>query len=403
MSDKKNILFISHREVSDCSDGGMISTFYASKYFAQKSNAFFAFLCEKIDETLLQKYRNANLDPVPYEADTKDNFFKYPLSLFSGLSFKFCKFYHKKFLENLSSVIEKNNIEIVWCFAAQTAKYGIELKKRYPDLKIYLREENIEYKLVKQYAKSQTNILLKIISYFEYLKTKCFEVSSWKNFDKIFFISDTDLKIAQSNFKNFGNLKLVYSGTDINNFNYAEINPEENSFLFSGNLKTFQNKQNLTYFIDKIWKYFIKKVPDAKLYITGNTTEYLLSKLNLTENDLNCLNIVNLGFVDNIYEIIKSKKYFISPTLYGSGFRIKVLEGMALGKIVFVTDIDYSMSNLFKDMINIVHFSNFDDFYKKYTELTNNNNLQNSIMINASKLIKENFTWDKYVESADIL
>ena len=76
---------------------------------------------------------------------------------------------------------------------------------------------------------------------------------------------------------------------------------------------------------------------------------------------------------------------------------------MALGKIVFVTDIDYSMSNLFKDMINIVHFSNFDDFYKKYTELTNNNNLQNSIMINASKLIKENFTWDKYVESADIL
>ena len=114
-------------------------------------------------------------------------------------------------------------------------------------------------------------------------------------------------------------------------------------------------------------------------------------------------NIINLGFVNNIKKTILSKQYVISPTLYGSGIRLKVLEALSLGKMVFVTDIDYTMSHLFEDKVNIIHYKDANDFYNKYIQINNDIDLQEKIMCNAKQLIREYFSWNRYIERADIL
>ena len=218
----------------------------------------------------------------------------------------------------------------------------------------------------------------------------------WKKFNKVFFISDTDIETAKRFNKNIDNSNLVYDGMELTNID-ENIDVEENSFIFTGSFSSYQNENNLRYFIKNIWQPFVKKVPEAKLYLTGNPDEVLFEKLKISKILLKNNNIINLGFVDDIKKTILSKQFVVSPTLYGSGIRLKVLEALSLKKVVFVSDIDYEMASCFKDMENVVHYSNENDFYKKYKQIIGNTNLYYNISDEGYKLVQKNFSWDKYL------
>ena len=101
-------------DVYPCKHGGHIEIFCSMKSFAQKCNAFLAFPTLENTDTAINKYKPFNMRAIPYYLDTKDNYLKYPLSLFSKLSFKFSKFYRKEFMLQLCNIIKKNNRDTVF-------------------------------------------------------------------------------------------------------------------------------------------------------------------------------------------------------------------------------------------------------------------------------------------------
>lgn len=392
-----NLLCIAPQCPLPCIDGGKIGIFYPLKYLAQKLNVFFTTPVLNINEDIINEFNMYNIKYYPFELNTNDDYFKYPSSLLKPLSFKFNKYFSPLYLKYIEKIIVENQIKILWINAPHMAIYALKLKKKYPYLKIYLREHNIEYDLVLQYARSQKNIFMKMFSYIEYYKTKRYEVSLWNKFDKVFFISDTDLAEAKKYNKDINETNLIYDGMEIPEIP-NNIIEEQNSFIFTGNLKSFQNENNLKYFIKNIWIPFRQLEPNAKLYLTGNTDDCLISKLKISKKVLSENNIINLGFVEDIKITILSKQYVVSPTLYGSGIRLKVLEALSLKKIVFVSDIDYTMCKKFKNMENIVHYSNFDDFVNKYFLLKDNEDFCNKIEEEGYNLVKNFFNWDSYVK-----
>lgn len=383
-----------------CIDGGKIGIFYPLKYLAQKLNVFFTTPVLNINEDIINEFNMYNIKYYPFELNTNDDYFKYPSSLLKPLSFKFNKYFSPLYLKYIEKIIIENQINILWINAPHMAIYALNLKKKYPYLKIYLREHNIEYDLVLQYARSQKNIFMKMFSYIEYYKTKRYEVSLWNKFDKVFFISDTDLAEAKKYNKDINETNLIYDGMEIPEIP-NNIIEEQNSFIFTGNLKSFQNENNLKYFIKNIWIPFRQLEPNAKLYLTGNTDDCLISKLKISKKVLSENNIINLGFVEDIKTTILSKQYVVSPTLYGSGIRLKVLEALSLKKVVFVSDIDYNMIKYFRDMLNIVHYSNYEDFYNKYLKLKNDKILFDKIKKNGYNLSLKIFNWDNYIEKVE--
>jgi len=48
-------------------------------------------------------------------------------------------------------IIIEENINFVWVSAPHMVKYALKAKKKFPKLKIFLREHNIEFKLVEQF------------------------------------------------------------------------------------------------------------------------------------------------------------------------------------------------------------------------------------------------------------
>ena len=92
------------------------------------------------------------------------------------------------------------------------------------------------------------------------------------------------------------------------------------------------NEDAAYYFATEVYPLIKKKFNDAEFIIAGkNPTSKLIG--------LECEGIHITGFVDDMYKTISSSEIYVSPLKYGSGTKNKVLEAMAVGMPVFLTEV----------------------------------------------------------------
>lgn len=387
----KKLLVIAPQNPYPAHDGGKISIYYPLINLAQYFQIHFVFnYFQPLPPDIQKHFEDFGIKIYPQKVNTKDSLPRILLNLFSSLPYKFQKYHKQRILKKIKEIVQKENIEFIWCNHTHMAWYALQLQKEF-DVKIFLREHNIEYSLVQQVMQLNKPGLLRTFIKLQYLKTKRHEISCWKKFDRTFFISDLDFSIAKIECSNCTKLDLLYDSFP----EKKEIQAEEKepySFIFTGNIDTYQNSYNLQTFIKEIWEPLIKADPRWKLYITGNKDEIIKKKI---KTDFAANNITNLGFVDNIDQVINSKKYFVSPTYIGSGLRIKVLNAMASGAVCFLTPLDANMLSFFTDFDNIIEFNNFNEFYIKLIRLESSESLYNSISLQALS-VGAKISWKDY-------
>ncbi len=393
----KKILYLSPQNVIPPIDGGKIGIYYPIRELANHFEIYFAYIDSSTIDTS-NSYKDINVNPIRFYIDTNDSISKILKNIFEIIPFKMNKYFSKRFLQVLIELVREKKIDMIMVSHSHMACYALEIKKAC-NIPIFLREHNIEYQLVEQYVKYEKNYIKRIIAAWQAVKTKRYEINLWGKFDKIFFISDNDLNEAINHINaTSGKYIVLYDGYETKN-NILKREYENDSFIFTGSIKTIQNKINLSNFINNIWIQFLSKIPKSKLYITGNTDETLVNNLGKSMEELNKLNIYNLGFIDNIDYVILSKQFFISPTIIGSGIRIKVLHAMSLGIPVIASRIDCSMVRYFKDMENIICYENKEDFIEKINLLQKNLPLYESIGRKAHLLIKNKLNWSNYINN----
>jgi glycosyltransferase involved in cell wall biosynthesis len=252
--------------------------------------------------------------------------------------------------------------------------------------------------LVEQFVDFSKNPLYKLIAIWQLKKTKLLEQKYWELFDKIFFISDYDYEIAKSLRPDLTSKFLVlYDGFEVKKF--CEVKEySNNTFIIPSDIKTLQNQVSIKWFIEKIWipSFDYIKQNSFVLSITSGSQhewEKILGIYNLEQ-----FNIRFLGFVENIDEELFKHKYVISPTVMGSGLRLKILHGMALGKVVFATGYDVKTVKVFKDMDNIVAFNDRVEFIEKVKTLEKDQSLYNILSKNAVETVQKYFNWNHYAE-----
>jgi glycosyltransferase involved in cell wall biosynthesis len=101
-------------------------------------------------------------------------------------------------------------------------------------------------------------------------------------------------------------------------------------------------------------------------------------------------NVVFKGEVADAYEFINSKSIMVVPLFSGSGMRIKIIEGMALGKPIVTTAIGTEGISTTSGE-NIVVTEDADGFVQSISDLIENREYFNKISKNAIEYIHENF------------
>jgi len=399
---KPKLLFLAPQNPYPPTDGGKIGIYYPVKYLSRFFEIYFITPVKHIDDKTkvsVKHFENLGVNYVPVVKNTDDKITDLLKNIFLEIPFKWYKYYSEDIYILCDELIRTKNIKYILTSAPHMGLYSIKLKQKYPNLKIFLREHNIEYSLVEQFAQFTNNPIYKTIAKWQLRKTKFMEQKYWEYFDKVFFISDFDYEIAKKVRPDLVNKFIVlYDGFEIDTKS-CKSNDYKNAFILPSNVHTPQNQVSLKWFIKEIWIPSLDwiKQNNLTLSITGGSKDEWLKVLG--SKNLENLNIRILGFVEDIDSELCKYKYVLSPTIFGSGIRLKILHAMALGKVVFATPYDVSTAKAFKDMDNIVEFKTPNDFMNKYRKIQNDYSLYTSISKRAIETVKNYFNWDRYAET----
>lgn len=116
-----------------------------------------------------------------------------------------------------------------------------------------------------------------------------------------------------------------------------DYHPDESSFRrplslsFIGSLDWMPNQEGLQWFLDEVWTPLLAPAfPELTFHIGGRTAPRWLRELKMDR-------VVFHGEVPSAPDFLNQHAVMVVPLLSGGGMRAKILEGMAVGKVVVST------------------------------------------------------------------
>jgi len=265
------------------------------------------------------------------ELDNRINAFEAFTNLFSKDSYHIARFVSSAFEKILIQLLSENEYDVIQLESLYLAPY-IDTIRKHSKAKIAMRAHNVEFEIWERITFNTKNPVKKW--YLKHLveKLKRFEIAQLGKYDIMLPITERDAKI----FRKLGyNNKYVVTPIGIDNREYMADDQSFNqaaSISFIGSLDWIPNLEGIQYFLSKMWGDIHRKFPTLKFHIAGrNTPEWL--KL------MNYPNVIFHGEVASAKDFINEHSLMLVPLQSGSGMRAKILEGMALGKVVISTPI----------------------------------------------------------------
>lgn len=301
--------------------------------------------------------------------------------LFSKRPYNATRFISNTFARELQKVLRENDFDVVQLEGLYVCPY-IPLIRKNSKAKIIYRAHNIEHEIWSRtavMAHGPEKWYLKNLS----KRIKSFEVQTLNKYDLLVPITGRDGIILNK----LGNNKPVHvsqTGIDSSVLIPNSKNLKHPTLFHIGSLEWAPNQEGLIWFFDNCWDAVREKYPDLQFFIAGRNAPAWFQKM------MNLPNVVFKGEVVDAYEFINSKSIMVVPLFSGSGMRIKIIEGMALGKPIITTAVGTEGISTTSG-VNIVVTENAEGFVQSISDLIENRGYFDKISKNAIEYIHENF------------
>lgn len=330
------ILFLANKMPYPTKDGGTIATLSMAKAIARLGN--------QVTILAMNTYKhNYNIQDLPKELKELIEFHTVSVDtkikppellinlLFSGLPYNAKRFVSHNYEQALIELLDKNKYDIVQLEGLYLYPYISTIRKHFKG-KIALRAHNIEHEIWKRTLQNQKAGVRKWYIKLLTRRMRKFEINSLNKFDILIPITERDGHV----FEFLGNKApkcVAPVGIDIDKYDLVTIEDIKPDLAFIGSLDWGPNQEGIKWFLDNVWPLILKSRPDAKFHIAGRNAPKNY------ELDVRRQNVVFHGEVDDAMAYLTHYNYMIVPLLSGSGMRVKIIEGMATGRVVFTTTI----------------------------------------------------------------
>ena len=381
------ILFLANKVPWPLKDGGAIGTFSIS-YGLAKAGCHVDMLAintkkhhinpTEIPEDIRQAMQietvqiNTDISPVKMLGNL----------LFSRKAYIASRFYHQDFENKLIAKLKSTDYDVVILEMLYLASY-IPCIREHSKAHITMRAPNIEHEIWSQIAKNEHNTLKRIYLRNLAKRIKRLEYSVMNQYDSLIPVSD----VNGETYKNMGvtvPIVMTTTGVFLDKLPHNKAVQEENALSHIGALDWMPNLEGLSWFIDEVWPLILEKRPNTSFYIAGRNAPAN------AEEKLNGKNIKYLGEVPDAYDFIQSKSILIVPLLSGSGMRVKIIEGLALGRSIVSTKTG-------AEGIDLVHnkhlkiVQNKEEFANSCIELLDNPEEREKLSKNGEAFVRENY------------
>jgi len=301
--------------------------------------------------------------------------------VFSNKPYNATRFISDTFAQELKKILQENEFDVVQIEGLYVCPY-IPVIRANSKAKIIYRAHNIEHEIW-----SRTAIMAHGFEKY-YLRNmskriKKFEIQTLNKYDLLVPITGRDEAILDK----LGNKKpshVSQTGIDSSVLIPNSKNLKHPTLFHIGSLEWSPNQEGLIWFFENCWDAIRERYPDLQFYVAGRNAPPWFQKL------LNLPNVVFKGEVADAYEFINSKSIMVVPLFSGSGMRIKIIEGMALGKPIVTTPVGTEGISTTSGE-NIIVVTNVEGFVQSISDLIENREYFDKISKNAIEYIHENF------------
>jgi polysaccharide biosynthesis protein PslH len=300
--------------------------------------------------------------------------------LFSSLPYNAERFISKEFDDILKELLIEEKFDIIQLEGLYLAPY-LGTIRAYSKARVVMRAHNIEHEIWERTVTRTEGIKKLYISHLA-RRIRRMEFRFLNSYDAILPITSRD----GEKLRKFGcrlPLHVVPMG-----INAGELLPDHSKLEFPslfhiGALDWMPNQEGLLWFFENVWKKILAKHPDLLFYLAGRNAPQHFKTLPYQ-------NVVFVGEVDDAYDFIRSKAVMIVPLLSGSGMRIKIIEGMVLGKAIVTTSIG-TEGIATKHGNNIFITDDPEDFARDVCALIRDRNFCLKIGENARNFVVEHY------------
>ena len=322
--------------------------------------------------------------------DTKLNIVDAFSNLVTYDSYNISRFFSPDFDQLVIKTLQSTNFDIVHLESLFTTPY-LETIRNHSNAKIVLRSHNLEYMIWERLASETNNPAKKIYLNLLSNQLKNYEIDIISKIDGIAAISKEDekkyLKLGCKS-----PLQTIPFGIDTKAYKSIEkkINIGQLSFFHLGAMNWKPNLEAVGWLNKDIWPTISKSFPEYKLHLAGkNMPQWIIN------NSSN--SIINHQEVESAIDFMNEFDIMLVPLLSAGGIRVKIIEGMALGKVIISTRIGAEGID-YKDGVNLIIANTALEFRDKIKWLTNNPKKIKEIGDNAKNYILEKYDNKKISE-----
>jgi glycosyltransferase involved in cell wall biosynthesis len=308
-----------------------------------------------------------------------------PVSLFFNLIFSdkpynLQRFRSKEFSIELEKLI-KTQFDIIQ-FEGLSMYHYLKVIRQNTSIPVVFRPHNIENLIWSQLAAEERNWYKSL--YFRILgrRIKKIERNICNKFDALVPISSSDLAWFKSENLSRPSLITIPGYNPMESGEYSVTDPCK--VFFIGALDWLPNIYGLNWFVKEVWPLVVNRVPEAEFYIAGRKASVK------TIAGLKGKNIFFNGEVDSSTHFIKDKTVMVVPLFSGSGIRMKIIEGMSLGKCIVATPLAAEGLD-YENKKNIFIAAGVSDFSDCIIELITNQDIRRETGENAIKNVRKNY------------
>lgn len=304
------------------------------------------------------------------------------LNLLTRKSYHIERFISSDFNKKLTDILQHGTFDIIQIESIFLMGY-LETLRKYSTAKVVLRAPNIEFRIWERMTSQAKNPLKKAYLAILTRRLRKWELEQINRADAVYTVTVNDMDF----FKEQGCIKpITYIPTGIDMTKKAGLDfsiVEFPSLFHIGALDWLPNQEALQWFLKNVWEKIHSQFPDLKFYIAGRNTPQWIFNLKMP-------NVVVLGEVEDAGNFIASKSVMLVPLMSGSGMRVKIIEGMMLGKTIISTAIGIE-GIIHKNNENVLIANTPEEFYKAIVLCVNDRTFCETIGLNAYFNAKVNY------------
>ncbi len=254
--------------------------------------------------------------------------------------------------------------------------------RRYSKARIVLRSHNLEHVIQERIAHGERNILKKPYRKFLARQLKNYEDKVLQQVDGVAAITAADAKQMGEHGCTTPIITIPFG---LNPAEYEATRPSgEPIFFHLGSMDWLPNEEGIRWLLRAVWPRVLQSHPKAKLHLAGNRMPKDMIRARLPGTTV-------VGRVPDANRYISQRHVMLVPLFSAGGMRVKIIEGMAMGKCIISTSIGAEGIDI-EPGKNILIADTAAAFTEQIDKVLADPKLADTIGANARELIRKRHT-----------